>query len=84
MSKNIAGATFNVDNHLKDLTDKFNRLVRSLGDRNKKGTDRYRFEVEFAYALNEVTNCPVYMQGKMFDKAAAVVNSLISFIKNQE
>lgn len=72
---------FNYDVHVKELIERFNRLIKQFGPNNKKGTIRYDFEVDFTYALNEIKNCPSYLQGKMFDQASSVVNALINQLK---
>lgn len=84
-SKKTPPATFAVtESMLKELNDKFARLVRQLGTSNKKGSHRYDFEVEFAYAFNELAMAPLYIQGKMYDKASAVITSLVNFIKTRD
>jgi len=87
---------FNAEVHVKELNERFSRLVKNLGANNRriysteksqfadKGTDRYNFEVNFAYALNEIEQCPAYMQGKMFDKASVIVSRLITHLKTQK
>jgi hypothetical protein len=82
MAKNVP--SFNADYHVKELNDRFGRLIKNLGINNRKGSDRYAFEVDFAYALHDIKMGPSYMQGKMFDKAAGIVNSLIAAIKDSE
>lgn len=81
MKPSYNNPTFNADTHVKELNERFARLVKNLGVSNKKGTDRYKFEVNFAYALNEILICPKYMQGKMFDVAAGIVSQLINHLK---
>ena len=81
MSKKNQPLSFNADSHVKELNERFSRLIKNLGMSNKKGTDRYNFEVDFSYALNEIQTCPNYMQGKMFDKASSVVNALITHLR---
>ena len=81
MSKQNQTLSFNADSHVKELNERFSRLIKNLGMSNKKGTDRYNFEVDFSYALNEIQTCPNYMQGKMFDKASSVVNALITHLR---
>ena len=86
MSKSTSpiGASFNYETHVKELNERFARLVKQLGPNNKKGTVRYKYEVEFSHALNEIATCPKYLQGKMFDQASGVVNNLINAIKVQQ
>lgn len=79
-----APAVFNYDSHARELSERFNRLIKQLGPLNKKGTLRYNFEVDFTYAMDEVTRCPPYLQGKMFDKASSVVNALVNHLKIQQ
>lgn len=91
MAKNVPA--FNAESHIKELNERFGRLIKNLGANNRRvfsmetgsfvdsGSDRYNFEVDFAHALNEISMGPVYMQGKMFDKAAGIVNDLINHIK---
>lgn len=43
---------------------------------------RYEFEIDFMYALNEIKNCPPYLQGKMFDNASSIINALINQLKH--
>jgi hypothetical protein len=74
---------FNSTLHVKELNERFGRLIKNFGSNNRKGTERYNFEVAFAYALNEIEQCPDYMQGKMFDKATSIVSRLISALKTQ-
>ena len=88
--------SFNADSHVKELNERFARLIKNLGSNNRRfysmekgayvdeGSERYNFEVEFAYAINEIMLGPVYMQGKMFDKAAGIMNSLINRINELE
>lgn len=95
----IAGSqatTFNHDN-VKELSERFARLIKQLGSNNRRtkegktkdGKDiyvkslRYKFEVDFAYALHEIVSCPRYLQGKMFDNASGIVNDLITHLKSQ-
>jgi hypothetical protein len=74
---------FNAELHVKELNERFSRLIKNFGTNNRKGSDRYNFEVAFAYALNDIDQCPSYMQGKMFDKATSIVSRLIAALKNQ-
>ena len=83
-SKKSNAPVFNVERHLEELNDRFRRFIKMLGDNNSKGTDRYDFEVDFAYATHELRMCPTYMQGKMFDKASSVVNNLVNYVRNKE
>lgn len=77
--------SFNYDTHVKELNERFGRLVKQLKSDNKRGTVRHKFEVDFAYALHELKNCPTYLQGKRFDQASAIVSNLINHLKqNQE
>ena len=73
--------SFNYDTHVKELAERFSRLVKQLGSNNRKGSPRYEYEVEFAHSLNEIRVCPKYLQGKMFDKASGIVNSLVNELK---
>lgn len=75
-----SGVTFH-ENHLKELQERFGRLIKKTGPNNKKGTLRYNYEVEFMYSLNEIRLCPPYLQGKMFENASNVVSSLINLIQ---
>ena len=95
-SKPVA-PTFNYDVHVKDLNERFARLIKQLGSNNRSVKDgktkdgkwlylkslRYKFETDFAYALHEISQCPKYLQGKMFDNASSIVNELITHLKNQ-
>jgi len=74
---------FNAELHMNELNERFSRLIKNFGHNNRKGTERYNFEVAFAYALHEIDTCPPYMQGKMFDKATSIVSRLISALKTQ-
>lgn len=73
--------SFNYDTHVKELNERFGRLIKQLGTNNRKGSARYDFEVDFTYALREIQNCPKYLQGKMFDKASGVVSALINQLR---
>jgi hypothetical protein len=87
---------FNAEAHVKELNERFSRLIKSLGANNRRmfsmeenkfidgGTARYNFEANFAHALNEIEQCPSYMQGKMFDKASVIVSRLITHLKTQK
>lgn len=68
-------------NTVRDLNERFNRLIKQMGANNKKGSTRYDLEVDFAYAINEIDNCPVYLQGKMIDLANEIVTNLVETIK---
>lgn len=86
--------SFNADNRVKEINERFNRLIKNVDQSNtrrfsmqkmafiEKGTDRYQFEVDMAYAINEVMKAPSYMQGKTFESAAGVVNRLIEYLKD--
>jgi hypothetical protein len=74
---------FNTEVHLKEINERFGRLIKNLGSNNRKGTERYNFEVNFTYAIREIEQSPVYMQGKMFDKATGIVGRLIAALKTQ-
>lgn len=67
--------------HLKELCAKFARLVRNLGFNNAKGTVRHQFEVDFAYAVREVSDCPNYLRAKMLDKVSNIIANLITHLK---
>lgn len=72
---------FNYDSHVKELNERFARLIKQLGTNNKAGTTRHEYEVEFSYALHELKNCPQYLQGKRFDQATAIVQALFNQLK---
>jgi hypothetical protein len=74
---------FNTEVHLKEINERFGRLIKNLGSNNRKGTERYNFEVNFTYAIREIEQSPAYMQGKMFDKATGIVGRLIAMLKTQ-
>ena len=71
----------NIEAQVKEVNSKFARLIRSLGHDNTKGSERHRFEVDFAYALHEITMAPIYMQQKFVDRANLIVADLIKQIK---
>jgi len=77
------GATpvFSYDEHVKELKEKFARLIRKLGLKNAKGSKRYEFEVNFAYALYELEVGPAYLRGKLFEQANEAANSLVTYVK---
>lgn len=70
-------------NIVSELNERFGRLVKQLGTSNKKGSPRYEYEVNFSYALHEILNCPIYLQGKMFDRASMIVNNLLITLLKQ-
>ena len=81
------------DAHVTELCNRFNRLIKTLGYNNQRqysmedncfvgeGSERYKFEVDFAYAIHELQVGPFYLKGKLFDDANAIVNDLVAFIK---
>lgn len=73
--------SFNQDEALKSLREKFSRLITKLGANNSRGTKRYQLEVEFCYAVRELENCPPYLTGKLFDQVANVCNALAQTVK---
>ena len=75
---------FNYEDHVKELKERFARLIWSLGPNRSKGTKRYDYEVDFAYALNDLEQGPPYLRGKLFEKANAVANSLVAYIKTMK
>ena len=81
---------FNYESHVRELNDRFSRLIKQLGQNNKKdwhtkvASMRYEFEVDFAYALRELNGCPPYLQGKMFDQASSIVNALVAHLKQKK
>lgn len=74
-------AAFNYDAHVKELNERFSRLVKQLGPNNKVGTTRFEYEVEFSYSLHEMKRCPPYLQGKRFDQATSIVTALVTLLK---
>ena len=46
-------------------------------------TERYNFEVNFAYILAEIQNAPDYIVQKHLDSANLLINELILIIKNK-
>lgn len=88
MTKPISGGPtpgiFNYDTHKTEISSRFGRLIKQLGPNNKKGSTRYNFEVEFAYAINELEHCPRYLQGKMYDALTGIVSSLIAHLRSRE
>ena len=74
---------FNTEIHIKEINERFGRLIKNFGSNNRKGTDRYNFEVNFTYAIREVEQSPTYMQGKMFDKTTSIISRLINALKTQ-
>jgi hypothetical protein len=75
---------FNYDVHIKELNERFVRLVKQLGPNNKAGTTRHEFEVEFAYAIHELKVCPIYMQGKRFEHATALIGNLQKTLQDEK
>lgn len=83
--------SFNYEVHVKELNERFARLIKQLGPNNRaykkqngvyvKDSARAQFEIDFAYAVHEIQVGPTYLQGKMFDNASSVVNGLINHLK---
>ena len=48
-----------------------------------KASDRYKFEVEFAYILLEISRAPEYIIQKHVDKANLLVMELVALIKEK-
>jgi len=84
MTVKFSPPIFNPGTHVSDLNSEFSVLIDQLGINNRCGSQRYRFEVDFAYALNEVEMCPTYLQRKMFDDARSIVNQLSASLKARE
>lgn len=80
----ITQSTFNQDEALRSLREKFSRLISKLGINNGKGTRRYEFEVEFCYAVRELEGCPVYLSGKLFERVASVCSALAQAVKSEQ
>lgn len=76
-----ATPTFSYDEHVKELKEKFARLIRKLGAKNTAGSKRHEFEVNFAYALHELEMGPLYLRGKLFEQANDVTNALVTHAK---
>ena len=74
--------TFNQDEALRSLREKFARLIGRLGANNSRGTRRHEFEVEFCYAVRELEACPPYLAGKLFDRVANVCTALAQTIRS--
>lgn len=74
--------TFNQDEALRSLREKFARLIVRLGANNSRGTRRHDFEVEFCYAVRELEACPPYLAGKVFDRVANVCNALFQTVRS--
>ena len=79
-----AQPSFNQDEALKSLREKFSRLINRLGSNNTKHSKRYEFEVDFCYAVRELEQCPPYLTGKLFDRVANICNALAQTIKSDE
>ncbi len=69
-----------VQKQLMDINARFGRLVRNLGYANDKTTLRYKFETDFAYALNEIEKAPPYIPQKFVDRAGQIVDELVKAI----
>lgn len=74
-------SSFNQDEALKSLREKFSRLISRLGANNSAGSRRHDFEVDFCYAVRELEECPSYLSGKLFDRVANICNALSQTIK---
>ena len=74
----------NQDDALKSLREKFARLIGRLGTVNSKGSRRYKFEVDFCYAVRELEACPPYLTGKLFDRVANICNALAQTVKAEQ
>ena len=46
-------------------------------------TERYKFETEFAYILNDIVVSPDYIVQKHMDRANALISNLITLIKDR-
>ncbi len=75
---------FDYNTMLGELKERFARHIRFLGAKNTKGTQRYQFEVDFMYALNELEQGPPYLRGKLFERPNAVINKLVAAVKANE
>lgn len=73
---------FDYEIHVKELKERFARLISTLGYHRGVGTKRYEYEVDFAYALNDLEQGPPYLRVKLFEKANAIANSLVAYIKS--
>jgi hypothetical protein len=73
---------FNYEEHVAELNDRFGQLVRALGSNRSVGSVRYKYEVDFAYAMNEVVQGPPYLRGKLFEQANSIANGLSNYLKS--
>ncbi len=68
----------------EDLRERFSRNIWMMGFSNSKGTDRYNYEVEFTYLLDELVRGPLYARGKRFEQLNALINSMINYGKGKK
>lgn len=66
----------NIEKIIFDLNNRFSNAIRQYGNDNKKGTDRYKHEVNFAYIMNDITRSPGYIIPKHISNANLYINSL--------
>jgi hypothetical protein len=69
-----------VQKQISDMNQRFQRLVRQLGNDNSQGTDRHSFETDFAYSLREIELAPQYIVQKFVDRSGYVIDDLIKHI----
>jgi len=74
--------TFNVEQHLKELNERFTKTIKGFGSNNRKGSPRYNHEVDFSYSIDELVNAPFYLQGKIFETISQFIDSLIDSLKS--
>ena len=90
--------TYVTESMIRETVDKFNRLIKTLGINNTSGiawvdgapkrrkpaSDRYKFEADFAYALNELQQGPFCLRSRLHDELSRVVISLIEYLKTSK
>lgn len=70
-------------NNSSGLVYKDGTVVRLANNEGEQigPTERYKFEVEFAYIMDEILNGPQYIVQKNIDRAELLIADIISSIK---
>ncbi len=65
-----------IDLQVQEINNEFKNRTKALGYDNTKGTLRHKYEVDFAYALNDIRWAPIYIAQKFVDRLESIVVNL--------
>lgn len=67
---------------VEDLTERFAKATKGMRN-NTRGTQLHKFQVDFAYFVNEIVSGPTYIAPKIIDNANRFIDNIIKQRKEE-